>query len=574
MAIIFLFILSIVILAYQWSSFSTHKMFHHTYYAEKAIALLDGLTAIARGVVQKNLDTIIENMKKGETSELKQHIKPGGIAGAVVAEAESLKLIDREDSEGRRAIVPDVKVQVTLLDKDPFKTPYKTILPDEKEKTGRLEISIEVQFKGFRDDLNFKAAKKTAKTQFEFKKIRAAAPCFRHFSVFVKNGIVRDEKEEDFADTASNFNHLVNDRAGNTALSGGAIFVQNGPGLSQTKIPRINEENPYQKSLPYVYIGGDPKKKAFLNLAAGGGGREDQPEDSVYGEDFQLYRGATTDFYRVVATDFSNFIERVPSTLGGAAPADKPAKGSWWKKLKDMIKGALSRLGDFFKKAFQFFQFVDRLEGANPDLPSQNLPLYYVVRKDYGYASEWGDNPAYKKFGFGSGRVVSNSLHLYNSRSAMGLPTPTVVLGNVYRRCLSLSGYKQRRAADSPSVNRKFEVQAGPIEYFKTVDELFCHWAGQARGGRRPDLGLGCPGRLVPQRRPLGGQRGGGRELHPDLRAGALRSDSPRVDPAVGGRQDAGCQAVHRGAHAARQGSGRNRQHRRRRHLAVSERHG
>ena len=45
-------------------------------------------------------------------------------------------------------------------------------------------------------------------------------------------------------------------------------------------------------------------------------------------------------------------------------------------------------------------------------------------------------------------------------------------MGNVYRRYLSLAGYKQRRASENPSAKRKFEVQAGPIEYFKTYKSL------------------------------------------------------------------------------------------------------
>jgi len=474
MAILFLVILAIIIFAFQWSSFSTHKMFHHTYYSERAICLLDGLAAIARGVVQLHLDPIIENLRVGDPpSDLKPYI-PGGLTAAVKAKAEMLKLFDSDDADAKRAIVPEIKLTVRLLAKDDFKSQNKTVIHDEKEKVGKLEISIEVAFKGFRD-VNFQATKKTAKTQFEFKKLRAVPPFFRHFSVYVKNGIPKPEKEEDYADSAANFNHLVSDRTGNNAISGGALFVQNGTvGLPQGHLPKVSSkkrDNPFYGSVPYIYIGG--ANRAYLNLAAGGGGNEESSEESIFGEDFQLYRGQSTHFYRVVATEFSNFVENAPSGISLEGFGGSLAGGGFLRWLRDTIKTSIAKIGDVVRRALQFFRALDDLEKQAGAGPSTNLPLYYIVRKDFGYASEWGENPSYKKYGFGSGRVVSNSLHLYNSRSSGAKPTPTVVLGNVYRRCLSLSGYKQRRSLDNPSLDRKFEVQAGPIDYYKSMDDLF-----------------------------------------------------------------------------------------------------
>lgn len=483
MAIVFLTVLFVVIMAYHWSSVSTHKMFHHTYYAEKAIALIDGLTAIARGVAQDNLEDIIDNLEVGKERDLTKEVEKL---------AKELKLIDEEDAEYKKSVKPDVKCTVKMLAKDKFKTEYKTIKGDEKEKVGKIEITIEVQFTGFLTD--FSSSKKIAKSEYEFKKLRAMPTFFRHFSLFVKNGIPQDEKEDDYAGGQSNFNNLVNDRHGQ-AQSGGAILLQSaqGGGLQAAKLPKVEGEkktNPFYSAIGYAYLGGgDGKNKAYLNLTAGGGGgKPENVEKSPFGEDFMLYRGENTDFYRVVSTEFDDFLKSAAaadtSDSGGGQTRTKLS----FKALWAAVKGVFSRVGDYFKKAFKLFNKMDDMERSNdnPSARSNNLPLYYVVRKDYGYASEWGEDPKYRKFGFGQGKVVSNSLHLYNNNYEKGEPTPTVVLGNVYRRCLSLSGYKQRRGEDNPSVNRPFEVQAGPVEYFKDSAELLkrtSDWSKPEDGG-------------------------------------------------------------------------------------------
>ena len=485
MALVFLFVLGIVILVYHWSSISTHKMFHHAYYSEKAVALIDGLTAIARGVTQDNLDDMIETLEVGKQKDL---------TGEVTKIAEDVKLIDKDDVEAKKQIQPKFSVTVTMLKKDPFKEEYSTLKPDEKEMTGKLEIAIEVGFQGFLTD--FSTGKKVAKSQYEWKKLRAMPNFFRHFSLFVKNGIVQPEQEDDYAGQSSNFNNLVNDRTGQ-ATSGGAVFVQsstmNALPADKGKLPKVKDDkkkNPFYNQLAYVYLGSkDGKSRTYLNLTAGGGGgTPENTEKSQFGEDFQLYRGKNTDFYRVVSTEFSNFIES-PASSGDSSSSDSTSTGRTklsFRALWNNIKSAFSAIGDFFKKALKLFGDMDALEGDPGNLKSSNLPLYYVVRKDYGYASEWGDDPKYRKFGFGQGKVVSNSLHLYNQNWNGSTPCPTVVLGNVYRRCLSLSGYKQRRNMDDPSKDRQFEVQAGPIEYFKDVNELLkrtVDWSKPENGG-------------------------------------------------------------------------------------------
>jgi len=67
-----------------------------------------------------------------------------------------------------------------------------------------------------------------------------------------------DEMGWEHADPNSNFNHLVNDRKGNQSLQGGVLFVNNGTGLNESKLPMTTdrkEDNPFYMDLPYIYLG-------------------------------------------------------------------------------------------------------------------------------------------------------------------------------------------------------------------------------------------------------------------------------------------------------------------------------
>src|SRR5581483_10280154 len=113
----------------------------------------------------------------------------------------------------------------------------------------------------------FVAAKKVARSQYEFKKLRALPNFFRHFSLYVKNGILVPENEDDYNGQNSNFNMLVNDRTGQ-AQTGGAIIVQNAltNPMLPSQLPKVHdkkEENPFYGKLAYIYLGGaDGKNKA------------------------------------------------------------------------------------------------------------------------------------------------------------------------------------------------------------------------------------------------------------------------------------------------------------------------
>lgn len=478
-AFIVISLLLVVVLAYHFSSVSTHKMFHHTYYSEKSLGIIDGLTVIARGVVQKHLNVIIDSLKPEDgPSDLSEHV-PGGLTAAVKQLAEQVKLMGAGTAESR-GIDPDIDVKVEMVQKSGFSEGYATVKDDGQEIIGKIRIIIECGFKGFASGLRFRVPRRIVRTDYEFKKLRAEPPFFHHFSLFVKDAFPKPEREDEFAEGNSNFNHLVVDSRGVEASAGGALFLDNGPILSEGSLPEITGErtaNPFYSQVPYVYLGsGGGHNAGYLNVTAGGGAAYDpqgarQNHESKYGENFMLYRGERTDFYRVLSAEFSNFLQRSPKVTAGSAEEPTGGGGGLFAALGNMLRSVVRSIGNFFKSSFAMFKKLDALERSNEEMQSANLPIYYVVRKDYGYAKEWGDNPQYEKYGLGKGKVFASSLHLYNALDGEFTVTPTLVLGKVYRRCLSLSGYKQRRG--DPGSERQFEVQAGPIEYFPDINSLF-----------------------------------------------------------------------------------------------------
>lgn len=485
LAFLALVVLGIMVFALHNFITNTYGQVHHAYYNEKAMALIEGFVSISRGEAQKCLSDIIE--KDGEWHPIPD----------ICQKALALRLL-QEDTEQ-----PEVAVRARILKSESLKyfaegSPYKTLKEDllakgtasssvfEKgnEVEGIIEIEVSLQIGGF-SGRNFSVPKKTVITQYEFKRIKRIPPFINQFSLFVKEAL-KEEEEPDAFDESGNFNFAEVPLTGGSSSSG-VLFVNSGSGLSSTKLPTVNDTssdgsdksaNPFFDNVGYVYLGGDKKATAYLNLTAGD---DDQP----YSETFQLYRGTTTDFYKVWDTDFTNFIERARTREGGNDAPTQPtdtSEQSWIDSAITWFKDKATQFGNWLKKAVKTLAQLDALEFTSKSNMSANLPMYYIVRKDYGYALEWGKKEAFRRFGFGGDasqgsseqRIYSNALHLYGTKNFDGSEQmcPTLVMGNVYRRYLSLAGYKQRRASENPSSKRKFEVQAGPIEYFKTYDDL------------------------------------------------------------------------------------------------------
>ena len=285
--------------------------------------------------------------------------------------------------------------------------PYQTIKEDiskdaegifknGNEVEGIVEIQVDLEIGGF-EGVRFKVPKKTITTQYEFKRIRRVPPFFRHFSLYVKKAITQKEDPDRYA-ASGNFNFARVPMTGNSAGGCGVLFVKSGSSLSPMQLPKVDEgpateeakkQNPFATDVGYVYLGGEDDNDAYFNLTAGN-------DNEPYSETFQLYRGTTTDFYKVWDVDFTNFIEKARAEVPGGkstAAEGQADKEGWvraaWGWLKDKVKAFMNWL----KKAVKALAELDAIEYTGKSEKSANLPLYYIVRKDYGYALEWGRMP-------------------------------------------------------------------------------------------------------------------------------------------------------------------------------------
>ncbi len=475
-ALSILFVLGVVVGAIQFSLQSSHKQFHHAYYNEKSLALIDGVNAIARGKAQDRLVEIIEAQgKKVDITE------------DVVALARALHLW-RKGSEWEPTIEVSARVDPQKLkyfaadDGSKYQSIQESVGSEAgglfakgNEVEGLVEIETRVGF-SLPGTLSFIVPKRTVQTEYEFKRILRTPRFFRQFALYVKEAGKEGEKFDEFAGRVG-YNRVANDMRG--FGGGGAIFISPGGGVMGQGLPKA-EGNPFQNQIGYLYLGGEDP--VYLNLAAGN-------DDAEFSESFQLYQGATTNFYKVWDTDFSSFMEEAKKVADGSSQGGGGFFSRAWTWLKNKLSNALETL----QKMIKVLDQLDELEVKKtfPGVKSSGLPLYYFVRKDYGYAKEWGQ-PQYAKFGFGleGGQdVYSSGLKLFGVKNGQQFQRSgqsgdasfswngssagaSLVLGKVYRRVLSLGGYKQRRGDDDPSTGQSFEVQAGPIEYFKSWKEL------------------------------------------------------------------------------------------------------
>lgn len=492
-------VLGIAVGALQFSLQSSNKQFFHAYYNERTLAVIDGITAIARGVAQDQLGTLIAN--RGEAMDLTE---------AVVEKARSLRLwregsdwepsvsvLARVDPEKLRHFAADAgsAYQTILEAKD---TTGGTVFEKGHEVEGLVELETQVGFSNGIRAPNFVIPKRKVKTEYEFKRLLRVPRFFRQFALYVKDAVPEGGGGEhhEFAGRKG-YNRVGNDMRGYGG--GGSIFVSPGGNLDGSQLPRA-EANPFQTATGYVYLGGD--EPIYLNLAAGN-------DDSEYSEKFQLYKGATTDFYKVWRTDFSSFVEQAKQQGDGGSSSGGGIGGfvsRAWNWVRNKLSGALRNLREMVEVMDQLDELEARQGGRNDGGPhSSALPLYYFVRKDYGYAKEWGQ-PQYKRFGFGlqgGEDVNSAALKLYGVKNptefrSSGLDGDpefawdgpsmgaTLVMGKVYRRNLSLGGYKQRRGDYDPSEGQSFEVQAGPIEFFDDWDAMVKRKGVPIVGGSAP----------------------------------------------------------------------------------------
>lgn len=471
-----MFLLGVVVGTLQFVLRTGHRGFYHSYYSSKSLYLIDGLNQIARNSAQDRLTEIIE--AKGDFVDISPN---------VVSAAESARLWETDDK-----FKPTVEVKVRV---DPERlrvfakeSPYQSVVEatemdheifkEGSEVEGVIEIEVGVQFNlGI---LSFRVPEKRIRTEHEFKRLIRVPRFLRHFALFVQDASTPDDEHEAY-EGRTGYNRVSNTLKGESR--DGALFLA--PGGGGAGLPRA-DSNPFKDQVGYVYLGGD--KPIYLNLTDGN-------DDSPYAENFQLFQSESSTFYKEWSTDYSNFVEHA-QTAPSEDAAEAPKRGGLGGMIDSVVeftKTAVNKMVDWFKNLFsnvkkliEIFQKIDAMEFQSENMKSFSLPLYYVARRDRGYADRW---KTLGQYGFTGKEVYSNNLHLYGVRNSRGFQIesvggdtsfhsqghswgPTLVLGKVYSRCLSFAGLKQRRGAQNPSVGRQFEVQALPMEYFKDFDSL------------------------------------------------------------------------------------------------------
>jgi hypothetical protein len=417
---------------------------------EKAMTLGDALVEASKTIAQDmanagQFDSWFDDLASGKESvdEAIFEVSSNGVEGIGDFKVNSamtglIQSLSEMTEDGKETFQATVYLSLKK-DKDFVSRSHYIDDPQEMRGTVTLRVSYVMSIEVFKKQGKsyVKTSPKEIETRFEFKRALVQPLVVRHFSFFgqdMSGGT--EEKAGDFL--KGRYNKLAVDANGNSE----SPFISLQSSASDPDVEGISG-NPFKDSVGYILFGtgGSDEKQVYLNLAAGNGNAA---------ESFHLYRGGEgeSDFYRLYTSDYRTLIQVKPDELemDGTAPGQIA-----------MIRSLVNNPSD-----------VD---------PTQGFPFYYLARKDYGYAKEWATHP---EFGFtekSADRIRANNFHLFGSGSADEARF-SVVFGNVLRRCLSLSGYKQvkgSREGKAKSKTRDFEIQAGPIYYYRDFNQLHAH---------------------------------------------------------------------------------------------------
>jgi hypothetical protein len=444
-------VISIVGYAFHQMSVNSVLQIYRFKINEKALAIGDALVDVSKKIAEdmangSQFDPWFEELSAGKKSvgdEIFQissgGIKPSGKFQVGSGYQDLISQIGQTDPDSKESF--EGTVHLTLSKENSFVKRSDFINdPMEMRGTANLVVEYSMNIDVFKKEGKsyLKTTPKQISTQFQFKRALVQPMVVRHFSFFGQDmSGSKTEKAEEFL--GGKYNSLSADAQGNSDN----YFLTIHSSESDADVELVSD-NPFKGSLGYVLFGtgGDDEKRIYLNLTAGNGNAA---------ESFHLYRGkkGESDFYRLYTTDYKSILDVEPGDLnmGGSGPAQVGT-------VRGLTKTPYTEID-----------------------PTNGIPFYYLARKDYGYAKEWASHP---EFGFtkdSSEKIRSNNFHIFGSGSISDARF-TVVFGNLFRRCLSLSGYKQvkaKRAAGAAKGAREFEIQAGPIYYYRDFNHLHAH---------------------------------------------------------------------------------------------------
>ncbi|MEE2923264.1 MAG: hypothetical protein VX619_00665, partial [bacterium] len=404
LAFIVLGVITAVGLGFNYYASNSMRQIHRLQINEKSILIGDAILSLCKKIVEQKAKTpeFQKHFKALQTQdrvELKNVISiknPTGEYGAIMS--------DLWDNEGSSF---DAEVDLKFIKHKNFEDREDFVSSNEEMK-GSIELKVRYQlfYKVFKKNNSevLKSDWKSITSKFEFKRVQIQPMAVRHFNLFAQDASgFQEESPVDYL--GGKFNTITATPQGAVnkgkwlKLNNGIVGEFSSLGADKGTI------NPFENKLAYNLLGtgANSKKNIYLNLTAGSG-------DAA--ESFHMYRGeaGSSDFYQLFTSDYKIFTSD--------------------NSVKDPGLQALSGKVDKIR----------RKEGKDVDITS-GFPLYYLARKDYGYSSAWAKH---KEFGFtkGQGLITANSMHLFGAGDR-GTSSFSVVFGNVFRRCLSLSGYKQ-----------------------------------------------------------------------------------------------------------------------------------
>lgn len=447
----------IMIVGYAFHSYSMSSAMQNYRFKinEKAILMGDAIVTVAKKITEnmaaEGLDEWFKKLEENPSESVggtffsfdDNGIQPtGDISIDPGKYSELLNSLNNENAKDRNRFEAEVSLTLKRDTENDFPE-QGNFRSSKKEFKGRatLLVKYRVYFTLFKSNgkSEFKSGWKSIKTSFEFKRVRLQPPAVRHFSLFAQDAS-GSEKERGGDFSSGKYNKLEVDAQGN---SGGEWLTVNSHNTSPSSLNLRKPDggNPFKDEMGYILFGtgNDPEKAIYLNITAG---------NADASESFHLYRGnpGESDFYRLFTSDY----ETIFSTQN---------------------EGDLD--GDVQEIVRQVKNY--RTPGKYATDVTVGFPFYYLARKDYGYAKEWANHP---EFGFvktDKDQIRANNVHLFGS-GPRDRGRFTVVFGNVFRRCLALSGYKQFKVKTPAKKGRKsFEVQAAGIYYYDNFWHLHSH---------------------------------------------------------------------------------------------------
>lgn len=457
--------LFIVGIAFHQNAYNAVLQTHHFKIQEQALTMGDALSDIAKKIIEHRVrkmedpfsEILFARLKKpgDKTGMLDVFSFSGGkMTGDLGDYASALMALSQSDDSGRIANPFEMKALAQIIKDKEFEG-RGDFVQDAYEFKGTVRQVVEFRmavrlFTDGGDEKTIWTNWQKLETQYELKRVRVQPQAVRHFSLFAQDVSGRSKDiPGDFR--KGQFNNYYVRASGERARGTGSntLLINSGATplsdaiCSGNSCDEKGDNNPFKTDVGYILAGtgNDDSKGVYLNLTAG---------NARTSETFHLFRGQAEegDFYQLYTSDYASVLDTIDKISPSAS-----------RSTDDQIKSVKNLLEKELKQNVQ---------------PSSGLAYYYMARKDYGYAEEWANHP---EFGFISKKandpnapgLPANSLHLFGEQLSDGGGSGfTVVFGNIYRRCLSLSGYKQvKQNAPKGTTQRSFEIQAGPIHFYK-----------------------------------------------------------------------------------------------------------